>query len=211
GCVWWRGGTSGWEAGGGLGGAAGGGRRGYLIAQFAFGDDPLGDVLDQRDRADDRSVVDERLDPCGLRHLGEAGAVEIAGNRQQEPVKALGENPDFTSQRVAVIAIDAAVGECRIEVQQRAPDHLLGPPSGLRGEPPVPSPDDQTIVGNQHPAVVELFEPLFRGGIQRVFLSGGGHGYRCVLSQSSTARISRSSDATLSTIIRYPVTCVSRR
>src|SRR5262249_31956547 len=95
--------------------------------------------------------------------------------------------------------------------EERAPDHLLRAPAGLRREPPVPPPHDQAIVGHEHAPVVELFEPPLRCGVERVLSSGGRHGYRCVPSQSSTARISRSSDATLRTIIKYPVTCVSRR
>src|SRR5262249_8715443 len=121
-----------------------------------------------------------------------------------------GKNPDFTCQRVAVVAVDAAVDQRRIQGQERAPDHLLPAPSGLRSEPPVPSPDDQAIVRHEHTPVVELFEPPLRRAVERVLPSCGWHGYRCAHSQSSTARISRSSDATLRTIIRYPVTCVSR-
>src|SRR5262249_17530626 len=118
---------------------------------------------------------------------------------------------DFARQRLAVAAIDAAVDERRIDVEQRAPDDLLFAPSGLRREPPVPPPHDEPIVGHEHATVVELFEPPLHRGVERVLSSCGCHGYRCAPSQSSTARISRSSDATLRTIIRYPVTCVSRR
>ena len=48
-----------------------------LTAQLALADDPLADVFDDGDRADDASAGRERRDPGGLRHFAAAAATAL--------------------------------------------------------------------------------------------------------------------------------------
>ena len=137
-----------------------------------------------------------------LRHLGHAGAVKIARDRQEELVKALGQDPDFAGERVAIVAVDAAIDAATgYRANSDWPTTSRGAAAGLRREPVVPAPDDEVLVGDEDAAIVQLLEPAGDRGAERVELLDAHH-TRCECSQSSTARISRSSDATLSTITR---------
>ena len=85
-------------------------------------------------------------------------------------MKALREDPHFACQRVIVGCGEPAVDEIREQVEQRLPDHVRRAPAGPGREPLVPPADDEAIVGDEHAAVIELFEPLARRGAKRIEL-----------------------------------------
>ena len=98
-----------------------------LVAELALAHDALGDVLDHRDRADDRRTDGQRGDAGALGHLAEADRLDVARNRDQKPVEALGEHVHFAGERVCVVAVEPAILHRRVQLDERSADRRPRP------------------------------------------------------------------------------------
>ena len=177
-----------------------------LLAQLALARQPIGDVLDARDGADHRVAVEQRPDAalCGI--SATPSRASVGGSGQQEPVEAVREitrsgrpaRLDSTDRRRAA----ASVG-IQLEQRTRRSRSRAGRPVWISIHWFHTMTRSCASVTNM-PCVRQFGEPADERrrqacGRRRTVRA---HRHRCSRSHSSTARISRSIDATLSTITR---------
>ena len=96
------------------------GRR-DLPPQFGLAVDPLADVVDHRDRADDRAAVEERRD---ARRSAASSPADV-GTSNQVTVKTVREDAGLSGERGVIVAVEAARGQLGKHLEQREADDGL--------------------------------------------------------------------------------------
>ena len=163
-----------------------------LVAQLALADDPLADVFDDGDRADDPSVdsVSGAMRAlCGHVARRRVDGASTTGIRNLW--KRCGEHAHFAVERVAVVLVETARRDGRDSTTSSGARRVRRRNAGLRHEPRSSRRESTSaVVGDEDAAIGQVLEPVVRGDRQQIaaserpcLLTG------CFCSHASTSRM----------------------